>query len=81
MYFTMIAQNRYKMTQMTNLIQNLHNQVKKIVKYSFYDHGVSPLPKQNPYSKFILSIKTLSADQYLKLLQVLLGQTKIKILT
>ena len=31
-----------------------------------YDHGLSPLLMQNPYSKFILAIKTLPLDRFLK---------------
>ena len=46
----------------------------------FHDHR-SPLPMQNPYAKFILAIKTLFVRRFSKYLQVLLGQTKIKILT
>ena len=34
-YLIMIAQNYYKMTQMTYLRQNLHDQVKKFEKYAF----------------------------------------------
>ena len=36
---------------------------------------------QNPYSKFILAVKTLSVDQFSKFLKVLLGQTKPENLT
>ena len=36
---------------------------------------------QNPYSKFILAVKTLSVGLFSKFLQVLLGQTKTEILT
>ena len=32
---------------------------------------------ENPYSKFILAIKTLSVDGFSKFLQVLLGQIEI----
>ena len=63
----MIAQYHYKI-----------DQVKFFEKYHFHDHGLSPLPMQNPYSKFILAIKTLSADRFSNFLQVLLGQTMIK---
>ena len=47
----------------------------------FHDHRLSPLPMQNPYAKFILAIKTLFVHRFSKILQVLLGQTEIKILT
>ena len=47
----------------------------------FHDHGLSPLPMQIPYSKFILAIKTLSVNRLSKFLQVLLGQTKNTLLT
>ena len=80
----MIAQNHHKMAQMTYLRQNLHDQVKlleKKKKHIFHDHRLSPLPMQNPYSKFLLVIKTLFVHRFSKFLQVLLGQTKIKILT
>ena len=42
-----------------------------------YDHGLPPLLMQNPYSKFILAIKTLSVDRFSKFLQVLLQQIEI----
>ena len=65
----MIAQNYFKLKQTTYLRQNLH------------DHRLSPLPMQNSYAKFILAIKTLLVHRFSKFLQVLLGQTKIMILT
>ena len=37
----------------------------------FHDHGLSPLPMQNPYTKFILAIKTLSVDFFFKLINAL----------
>ena len=72
----MIAQNQYDIPQ-----RNLHDQVKIKKSKHFHDHRLSPLTKQNPYSNFILSIKTTSVHRFSKCLQVLLGQTKIKILT
>ena len=42
-----------------------------------YDHGLPPLLMQNPYSKFLLAIKTLSVDRFLKFLQVLMRQIEI----
>ena len=78
----MLAQNYYKLTQMTYLRQNLHDQVKKSrKKMHFHDHRSSPLSMQNPYAKFFLAIKTLFVHRFSNFLQVLLGQTKIKILT
>ena len=47
----------------------------------FNDHRLSPLTMQNPYAKFILAIKTLFVHRFSKFLQVLLGQTTIKLLT
>ena len=35
-------------------------------KTKIYDHGLSPLIMQNPYSKFILAIKTLIFDRFSK---------------
>ena len=55
-YFIMIAQNHYKMTQITYLAQNLYDQVKMSKNTHLLDYGLSPFPVQNPYSKFILSI-------------------------
>ena len=46
----------------------------------FHDHRLSPLPMQNPYAKFIWPLK-LFVHRFSKFLQILLGQTKIKILT
>ena len=42
-----------------------------------YDHVLSPLLMQNPYSKFILAINTLTVDRFSKCLQVLLRQIEI----
>ena len=33
-------------------------------KMKIYGHGLPPLLIQNPYSKFILAIKTLSVDRF-----------------
>ena len=46
-----------------------------------YDNVLSPLPMQNPYSKFILAIKTLILDRFSKNLQVLLRQIEIQMLS
>ena len=46
-----------------------------------HDHRLSPLPMQNPNAKFILVVKTLFVHRFSQFLQVLLGQTKIKVLT
>ena len=35
-------------------------------KIKIYDHGLSPLLMQNPYSKIILVLKTLSIDRFSK---------------
>ena len=48
---------------------------------AFHDHRLSPFPMQNPNSKSVLAIKTLFVHVFSKFLQVLLGQTEIKILT
>ena len=77
----MIAQNYFKLKQMTYLRQKLHDQVKILENMHFHDHRLSPFPMQNPYAKFILAIKTLFVHRFSKFLQVLLGQTKIKVLT
>ena len=77
----MIAQNFYKLTQMTYLRQSLHDQVKILENMHFHDHRLSPLPMQNPNAKFSLAIKTLFVNRFSNFLQVLLGQTKIKIMT
>ena len=77
----MIAQNHYKMAQMTYPRQNLHDQGKNLEKCAFHDHRSSPLSMQNFYSKLILAIKTLFFHRFSKKLQVILGYTKIKILT
>ena len=45
-----------------------------------YCHGLCPLLMQNPYSKFILAIATLSVVRFSKFLQVLLRQIKIHVL-
>ena len=45
-----------------------------------YYHGLSPLLMQNPYSKFILDIKTLVFDRFSKNLQVFLRQIEIQLL-
>ena len=37
---------------------------RKLHKMKIYGHGLSTLLMQNPYSKFILDIKTLSADEF-----------------
>ena len=42
-------------------------------------HGLSPLLMQNPYSKFILAIKTLVFDQFSKFFQALLRQIEIQL--
>ena len=81
MYLIMIAQNYYKLTQMTYLRQNLHDQVKILEKYAFSRLSIISLANANPYAKLILAIKTLFVRRFSKVLQVLLGQTKIKILT
>ena len=36
-------------------------------KMKIYEHGLPPLLMQNPYSKFILAIKTLSDDRIFKI--------------
>ena len=74
----MIAQNYYKLTQMTYLRQNLYDEVKILENYAFSRSSIISLANANPYAKLILAIKTLFVRQ---VLQVLLGQTKIKILT
>ena len=38
------------------------------------DQGLSPLLMQILYSRFIVTIKSLSVDRFSKLLQVLLGK-------
>ena len=54
----MIDQNHYNMTQMTYRRQNIHDQVNILKTMYFHDHGLSPLPMQNPYS-FFFAIKTI----------------------
>ena len=49
-------------------------QVKNVAENEIYDHGLPPLPMQNPYSKFILAIKTLSVGRFSNFWQVLLRQ-------
>ena len=39
-----------------------------------YDHGLSLLPMQNPYSKLILGIKSLFVNRFSKLLLHILRQ-------
>ena len=48
-------------------------------KIKIYDHELSPLLMQNPYSKFILAIKTLIFDRFKKKMQVVLRQIEIQI--
>ena len=78
----MIAQNYYKLRQMTYLRQNLHGKNFRKKNMHFHDHRISPLPVQNPYAKFFLAITTLFVHRFsFFFLQVLLGQTKINRLT
>ena len=76
-YLIMIAQIYHRLTQMTYLRENLHDQVKIIEKYAFSRSSIISLAN----AKFILAIKTLFVHRFSNFLQVLLGQTKIKILT
>ena len=75
----MITQNHYKMTKMTCLRQNLHDQVKKFQKVPIF----MPLPMENPYLKFILAIKLYLLDDLKKNAGPIKTniETKIKIFT
>ena len=53
---------------------------KLLQKTNIYNHGLPPLLMQNPYSKFILAIKTLIFDRFSKLLQALLRQIETQML-
>ena len=53
---------------------------KLLHKTKICSHGLSHLLIQNPYSKFILAIKTLIFDRFSKLLHVLLRQNEIQML-
>ena len=47
-------------------------QVVIVARTEVYDHGLSPLPMQNPYSELILGIKSLFVYRFSKsLLQIL----------
>ena len=51
-----------------------------IINFHFLQNNYLPsmiFYYKNPYSKFILAIKTLSVDRFSKFLQVLLGQIEI----
>ena len=52
----------------------------RLLKNKIYDHGLSPLFMQSPYSKFILAIKMLIFDRFSKHLQALLRQIEIQML-
>ena len=69
-----------KCHKILTLDQTIVFKSKLLHKTKIYDHGLSPLLMQNPYSKFILFIKTSFFDRFSKLLQVLLRQIKIQIL-
>ena len=49
-------------------------------KTKMYGHGLSTLLMQNPYSKFILAIKTLIFDRFSNILLILLRQIEIQML-
>ena len=70
----MIAENYHKLTQMTYLRQNLHDQVKSLEKYAFSQSSIISLANAKSLYKFILAIKTLFVHRFSKFLQVLLGK-------
>ena len=80
-YLIMIAQNYSKLTQMTYMRQNLHDQVKIVEKHSFSRSSMISLSNAKSICKIHFGHKTLFVHRFSKFLQVLLGQTKIKILT
>ena len=61
-------------------IKSLCSSQNYCIKRKFIFYGLSPLLMQNPYSKYILVIKTLIFDRFTKFLQVLLRQIEIKML-
>ena len=81
-YLIMIAQNYFKLKQMTYLRQNLHDQLKILEKYAFSRSSIISLANAKSLCKIHFGHKTrLFVHRFSKFLQVLLGQTKIKILT
>ena len=77
----MIAQNYYKLTQVTYLRQNLHDQVKILEKYAFSRSSIISLANAKSLCKIHFGHKNFICSPFSKFLQVLLGQTKIKIMT
>ena len=55
--------------------QNLWIKLTILPELKVYDHGLSPLPMQNPYSKLFLSIKILIIIRFPKCLLHILRQT------
>ena len=53
---------------------------KLLQRTKIYNHGLPPMLMQNPYSKFILAIKTLIFDRFSKFLQALLRQIETQML-
>ena len=72
---TSISSHEQNVTKDFTRDQNFWFQSTMLPELKVYNHGLSPLPMQNPSSKLILGIKSLFVNRFSKFLLHIFGQT------